>query len=35
MDACDRIIVMSRGRVTGHFDREEFSAEAIAHRFVA
>jgi ABC-type sugar transport system ATPase subunit len=35
MDACDRIIVMSRGRVTGHFDREDFSAEAIAHCFVA
>jgi ribose transport system ATP-binding protein len=35
MDACDRIVVMSRGRVTGHFRREEFSAEAIAHRFVA
>jgi ribose transport system ATP-binding protein len=35
MDACDRIIVMSRGRVIGHFDREDFSAEAIAHCFVA
>lgn len=35
MDACDRIVVMSRGRVTGHFRREEFSAEAIAHCFVA
>ncbi|MBL8584905.1 MAG: sugar ABC transporter ATP-binding protein, partial [Rhizobiaceae bacterium] len=35
MDACDRILVMSRGRVTGHFRREEFSAEAIAHCFVA
>ncbi|WP_167484259.1 sugar ABC transporter ATP-binding protein [Mesorhizobium tamadayense] len=35
MDACDRILVMSRGRVTGHFDRKDFSAEAIAHCFVA
>jgi len=35
MDACDRIVVMSRGRVTGQFRRDEFSAEAIAHRFVA
>jgi ABC-type sugar transport system ATPase subunit len=35
MDACDRIVVMSRGRVTGRFRREEFSAEAIAHCFVA
>jgi ribose transport system ATP-binding protein len=35
MDACDRIVVMSRGRVTGNFRREEFSAEAIAHCFVA
>jgi ABC-type sugar transport system ATPase subunit len=34
MDACDRIVVMSRGRVTGHFHRKDFSAEAIAHRFV-
>ncbi|MER9299836.1 sugar ABC transporter ATP-binding protein [Mesorhizobium sp. M0621] len=34
MDACDRILVMSRGRVTGHFHRGEFSAEAIAHCFV-
>ncbi|TPI48005.1 sugar ABC transporter ATP-binding protein [Mesorhizobium sp. B2-9-1] len=35
MDACDRILVMSRGRVTGHFHRKDFSAEAIAHCFVA
>ncbi|WP_376706114.1 sugar ABC transporter ATP-binding protein (plasmid) [Mesorhizobium sp. ISC25] len=35
MDACDRILVMSRGRITGHFQREDFSAEAIAHCFVA
>lgn len=35
MDACDRIVVMSRGRITGHFERADFSAEAIAHRFVA
>ncbi|MBX3566757.1 MAG: sugar ABC transporter ATP-binding protein [Rhizobiaceae bacterium] len=34
MDACDRILVMSRGRVTGHFHRRDFSAEAIAHCFV-
>jgi ABC-type sugar transport system ATPase subunit len=34
MDACDRILVMSRGRVTGHFQRKDFSAEAIAHCFV-
>jgi ribose transport system ATP-binding protein len=34
METCDRIVVMSRGRITGHFRREEFSAEAIAHRFV-
>lgn len=33
MAACDRIIVMGRGRVTGTFQREDFSAEAIAHRF--
>lgn len=35
MDACDRILVMSRGRVTGHFQRKDFSAEVIAHCFVA
>jgi ABC-type sugar transport system ATPase subunit len=35
MDACDRILVMSRGRMTGHFHRRDFSAEAIAHCFVA
>ncbi|TPK69614.1 sugar ABC transporter ATP-binding protein [Mesorhizobium sp. B2-4-19] len=35
MDACDRVLVMSRGRVTGHFHRKDFSAEAIAHCFVA
>ncbi len=35
MLACDRIIVMGRGRVTGRFERAEFSAEAIAHCFFA
>ncbi len=35
MLACDRIIVMGRGRVTGSFEREAFSAEAIAHCFFA
>jgi ribose transport system ATP-binding protein len=30
MDVSDRIIVMSRGRVTGHFTRPEFSVESIA-----
>lgn len=30
MDVCDRIIVMSRGRVTGRFERPEFSVENIA-----
>lgn len=30
MDISDRIIVMSRGRVTGHFNRAEFSVEGIA-----
>lgn len=30
MDISDRIIVMSRGRVTGHFERKEFSVESIA-----
>lgn len=30
MDVCDRIIVMSRGRVTGHFTRPQFSVENIA-----
>lgn len=30
MDISDRIIVMSRGRVTGHFERQEFSVESIA-----
>jgi len=33
MAACDRIIVMGRGRITGTFQRDEFSAEDIAHRF--
>ncbi len=33
ISVCDRIIVMGRGRITGTFQREEFSAEAIAHRF--
>ena len=31
MALCDRIVVMSRGRVTGHFARADFDAEAIAH----
>jgi ABC-type sugar transport system ATPase subunit len=35
MDVCDRIFVMSRGRITGHFHRREFTAEAIGHCFVA
>lgn len=35
MLACDRIIVMGRGRVTGSFERDAFSAEAIAHCFFA
>ncbi len=35
MLACDRIVVMGRGRVTGSFERDEFSAEAIAHCFFA
>lgn len=30
MDVSDRIIVMSRGRVTGHFTRGQFSVESIA-----
>ncbi len=33
MMVCDRIVVMARGRITGSFQRDEFSAEAIAHRF--
>ena len=35
MMVCDRILVMARGRMTGSFQRDEFSAEAIAHRFFA
>jgi ABC-type sugar transport system ATPase subunit len=35
MHVCDRIIVMSRGRITGEFQRSEFSAEAITQRFFA
>jgi ribose transport system ATP-binding protein len=31
MALCDRIVVMSRGRVTGSFERAEFDAEVIAH----
>lgn len=31
MALCDRIVVMSRGRVTGRFARADFDAEAIAH----
>ncbi|MGS0897211.1 sugar ABC transporter ATP-binding protein [Burkholderia stagnalis] len=31
MALCDRIVVMSRGRVTGSFTRAEFDAEVIAH----
>ena len=35
LHVCDRIIVMSRGRITGEFKRSEFSAEAITQRFFA
>ncbi|HHY50073.1 MAG TPA: sugar ABC transporter ATP-binding protein [Alphaproteobacteria bacterium] len=35
LHVCDRIIVMSRGRITGEFRRSEFSAEAITQRFFA
>ncbi|MBP1886697.1 sugar ABC transporter ATP-binding protein [Sinorhizobium mexicanum] len=35
LHVCDRIIVMSRGRITGEFQRSEFSAEAITQRFFA
>lgn len=34
LGACDRIVVMNRGRISGAFDRPDFDAEAIAHRFV-
>lgn len=34
MGASDRIIVMNRGRISGEFQRHEFYAETIAHRFV-
>lgn len=34
MGASDRIIVMNRGRISGEFERHEFDAETIAHRFV-
>ena len=35
MGACDRILVMSRGRITGEYARPDFDAEAIAHGFVS
>lgn len=35
LHVCDRILVMSRGRITGEFQRSEFSAEAITQRFFA
>lgn len=35
MGICDRIAVMSRGRVTGHFERSAFDADAIARCAVA
>lgn len=35
MGACDRILVMSRGRITGEYARSDFDAETIAHDFVA
>jgi ribose transport system ATP-binding protein len=35
MGICDRIAVMSRGRVTGEFDRAAFDADAIARCAVA
>lgn len=33
MQVCDRIVVMSRGRVTGEFRRDEFDVEQITARF--
>lgn len=33
MMVCDRILTMSRGQITGHFEREDFSMEGIAERF--
>lgn len=33
VSACDKIIVMSRGRITGRFDRKDFSTEEIARCF--
>ena len=35
LHVCDRILVMSRGRITGEFQRSEFSAEVITQRFFA
>ncbi|RLP23137.1 sugar ABC transporter ATP-binding protein [Mesorhizobium sp. YM1C-6-2] len=35
LHVCDRILVMSRGRITGEFQRHEFSAETITQRFFA
>lgn len=35
MQVCDRIVVMSRGRISGEFRREEFSAERITACFFA
>lgn len=35
MGICDRILVMSRGRLTGEFARAHFDAAEIAHRAVA
>jgi ribose transport system ATP-binding protein len=35
MGLCDRIAVMSRGRITGEFDRAAFDADAIARCAVA
>lgn len=35
MGICDRIVVMSRGRITGEFGREAFDADAIARCAVA
>ena len=35
MEHCHRIVVMSRGRVTGSFERADFDAERITARFFA
>lgn len=35
IQVCDRIIVMGRGRVTGSFERKDFSTEEIARCFFA